>query len=102
MIRKSDLVTRRKFVQSSTALAAVSTFSIVKAESVRGTAANSRVEIGWVGCGGQGTRDATLLEATGQAKIVAVGDYFQDQLDKAKAKFKVDGQNSFKGMDAYK
>ena len=48
------------------------------------------VEVGWVGCGGQGTRDAQLLEATGKAKIVAVADYFQDQLDKAKTSFKVD------------
>ncbi len=102
MIRKSELVTRRKFVQGSAALAAASTFTIVKAESVRGTSANSKIEIGWVGCGGQGTRDAENLEKTGQAKIVAVGDYFQDQLDKAKAKFKVDDKNAFRGMEAYK
>ena len=54
MINKSSQ-TRRQFLQSSTGLAApVSTFTIVKAESVRGTAANSKVEVGWIGLGGRG------------------------------------------------
>jgi predicted dehydrogenase len=100
-MKTKELLSRRKFVKNS-ALTAASTFTIVKAESVRGSNANSMVEIGWVGCGGQGTRDAQLLEATGKAKIVAVADYFQDQLDKAKTSFKVDPKNAFKGVDAYK
>jgi myo-inositol 2-dehydrogenase / D-chiro-inositol 1-dehydrogenase len=100
-MKTRELLSRRKFVQSS-ALTAASTFTIVNARSVRGSTANSTVEIGWVGCGGQGTRDAQLLEATGKAKIVAVGDYFQDMLDKAKTNFKVDPKNAFKGVDAYK
>lgn len=99
---KKDRFSRRDFVKGATALAAASTFSIVKAESVRGSQANSMVEVGWVGCGGQGTRDATLLEATGQAKIVAVADYFKDQLDKAQERFKVDPKRAHVGIDAYK
>ena len=102
MSKKNDLVTRRTFVKSSAVAAAASTFTIVEAKSVRGTAANSMVEVGWVGNGGQGTRDASLLEATGKAKIVALADYFQDQLDKAKGKFKVDAKNAHLGIDAYK
>ena len=95
-------ISRRDFVKGTAAAAAASTFTIVKPESVRGSQANSMVEIGWVGCGGQGTRDATLLEATKQAKIVAVADYFQDQLDKARTKFQVDPKNAHLGIDAYK
>ena len=100
-MKTKELLSRRKFVQSS-ALTAASTFTIVNAKSVRGSSANSMVEVGWVGCGGQGTRDAQLLEATGKAKIVAVADYFQDMLDSAKTKFKVDPKNAFKGADGYK
>jgi predicted dehydrogenase len=102
MSKKKDFLSRRDFVKSSTAALAASTFTIIKPESVRGSQANSMLQIGWVGCGGQGTRDASLLEATGQAKIVALADYFQDQLDKARDKFKVDPKNCFKGLDAYK
>src|SRR4029453_18307915 len=93
---------RRKFVASTAAVAAASTFTIVKPESVRGSQANSMVEIGWVGNGGQGTRDAELLEQTKGAKIVARADYFQDQLDKARTKFNVDPKRAYVGVDAYK
>lgn len=96
-------VTRRNFLEGSgAALAAAATFTIIKPQSVRGSQANSMVEVGWVGCGGQGTRDAELLEQSGKAKIVFVADYFQDQLDKARDKFKVDQKNAFKGVDGYK
>jgi predicted dehydrogenase len=43
-----------------------------------------------------------LLEATGKAKIVALADYFQDQLDKAREGFKVDPKRAHLGIDAYK
>ena len=101
-MKKQDQVSRRTILKGAAAVTAASTFDIVKAESVRGTAANSMVEVGFIGCGGQGTRDATLLEATGKAKIVALADYFQDQLDKAKDKFKVDATRAHVGIDAYK
>ena len=96
----SSPVSRRNFVKGSAALAAA--FTIVKPQSVRGSQANSMVEVGWVGCGGQGTRDAELLEATKGAKIVAVADYFQDQADKARAKFQVDAKRTHVGLDSYK
>jgi myo-inositol 2-dehydrogenase / D-chiro-inositol 1-dehydrogenase len=101
---KKDL-SRRDFVKSTAAVtagAAVGSVSFVKAASVRGTQANSMVQIGWVGNGGQGTRDAELLEATGKAKIVALADYFQYRLDRAMPKFKVDAKRAYVGMDGYK
>ena len=101
-MKKKDLVSRRTVLKGAAAATAASTFTIVNAKSVRGTAANSMVEIGFIGCGGQGTRDAGLLEATGKAKIVAVADYFQDQLDKARERFKVDPARAHVGIDAYK
>ncbi|MFN7926863.1 MAG: twin-arginine translocation signal domain-containing protein [Blastocatellia bacterium] len=78
-------VSRRTFLQTSAGLTAATafpaSFTIVKAESVHGTAANSMVEVGWIGLGGRGTRDAYLLEKTGKTKIVAVADYFQYRID---------------------
>jgi predicted dehydrogenase len=111
-MKKSDQVTRRKFIQGGSALLTASTFTIVNAKSVRGTAANSMVEIGWVGLGGQGTRDAYLLEKTGKAKIVGVADYFQYRVDNALKPLQpgqqrpdlggLDKKNAHVGEQAYK
>lgn len=101
-MNKQDLVSRRTIVKGAALTAAASTFTIVKAESVRGSAANSMVEVGFVGCGGQGTRDAQLLEQTKEAKIVSVADYFKTQTDKAATRFGVDAKNAHVGIDAYK
>ncbi len=118
MSRTKTSLTRRQFIQTSAGLTtAAATFTIVKAESVRGTAANSKVEIGWIGLGGRGTRDAYLLEKSGKAQIVAVADYFQYRIDNlfkpmaqgqdpeivqrpALAGF--DKKKAFVGVDAYK
>ena len=104
-MKKQYFVSRRTVVKGAAVTAAASTIgtiNFVKAESVRGTAANSMVEVGFVGCGGQGTRDAQLLEQTGKARIVTVADYFQDQTDKAKTRFKVEDKRAHVGIDAYK
>ena len=105
-MKKQDL-SRRNFMKSSAAVTAAtltaSNLSFVKAESVRGTKANSMVEIGWVGNGGQGSRDAQLLEATGQAKIVGLADYFKYRTDKAQTWLKnVDPKSVHNGINAYK
>src|SRR5262245_44211039 len=101
-MKNQDPVSRRTVLKGAAAATAASTFTIVNAKSVRGTDANSTVEIGFIGCGGQGTPDASLLEATGKAKIVALADYFQDQLDKARERFKVDPKRAHVGIEAYK
>ena len=59
----------------------------IKPELVRGTDANSAVRVGLLGCGGRGTEDATNLVDTGGARVVALADLFQDQLDAAHANF---------------
>jgi predicted homoserine dehydrogenase-like protein len=76
-----------------------------------GTAANSAVRVGLLGCGGRGTEDATNMFETGGARVVALADMFQDQLDKAKATFDqlqtgkgfaaIDASQLFVGPKAY-
>src|SRR5580700_6411350 len=61
-------------------------------------AANSAVRVGLLGCGGRGTEDATNLVETGGARVVALADMFQDQLDTARAAF--DKKQSGKGYAA--
>jgi myo-inositol 2-dehydrogenase/D-chiro-inositol 1-dehydrogenase len=87
---------RRKFIE--TAAAASAGVMFLKPELARGTAANSTVRVGLLGCGGRGTEDASNLVDTGGARVVALADMFQDQLDKARAHF--DEMQKAKGFSA--
>lgn len=104
---------RRTVLKGAALAAAATTFDIVKAESVRGTKQNSMVEVGWIGLGGQGTRDAYLMEKTGKAKVTAIADYFQYRVDDARKPVtsedtqrpnptNFDPKKIFVGVDAYK
>ena len=75
---------RREFMGTAAAAAG---FMILKPQLVRGTAANSALRVGLLGCGGRGAADTTFLIDTGKARLVALADLFQDQLDNAKAHF---------------
>src|SRR5213594_2568711 len=83
MSRDSE-VDRRRFL-GVTAAAAAAMF--IKPALVYGTHANSAIRIGLLGCGGRGTEDAGNLLDTGGARVVALADLFQDQLDAAHAHF---------------
>src|SRR5438876_1257294 len=67
--------------------------TILRPGQIRGTAANSDLRVGLLGCGGRGTADTTDLVDTGQCRVVALADLFQDQLDKAKDTFDKLGQS---------
>src|SRR6266576_6047827 len=91
-----DKVDRRKFLGVATA-----GIMFIKPELVRGTAANSTVRVGLLGCGGRGTEDATNLIDTGGARVVALADLFQDQLDKARENFnKMQQAKGYAALDA--
>ena len=83
-VNGSDKVDRRKFLGAAAATAGM---LLLKPELARGTVANSAVRVGLLGCGGRGTEDATNLIDTGGARVVALADLFQDQLDKARENF---------------
>jgi predicted dehydrogenase len=105
----SDKLNRRKFLGVAAATAGV---MFIKPGLVRGSAANSAIRVGLLGCGGRGSEDATNLIDAGGARVVALADLFQDQLDKARSRFDkvqqakgfsaVDASQVFAGADAYK
>jgi len=107
--RSSDKFDRRKFIGLATTMAGV---MFIKPELVHGTAANSAVRVGLLGCGGRGTVDASNLVDTGNARVVALADLFRDQLDAAHAHFDeiqkakryaaIDAAQLFVGPSAYK
>src|SRR5437879_707524 len=79
-----EKVDRRKFIGTAAGDAGL---MIISPRLVRGTAANSAVRVGLLGCGGRGGADATDLAETGSARVVALADLFQDQLQNAKKHF---------------
>lgn len=99
---------RREFMETA---AAAATFSILKPQLVRGTAANSAVQVGLLGCGGRGTGDTTDLVEGGGARVAALADLFPDQLAAARKTFDelgrskghapIDSSQLFLGPKAY-
>jgi myo-inositol 2-dehydrogenase / D-chiro-inositol 1-dehydrogenase len=94
----AEKVDRRKFIGVAAAAAGA---MFIRPELVRGTAANSAVRVGLLGCGGRGTEDATNLVDTGGARVVALGDMFPDQLDAARAAFdKIQQAKGYAALEA--
>jgi myo-inositol 2-dehydrogenase/D-chiro-inositol 1-dehydrogenase len=96
----SARINRRRFMAG--AGAAALSFTIVKPGQVRGAAANSKVNLGLIGCGGRGTWIAELFQQHGGYNVVAVADYFQDRIDNAGEKLGVPTANRFPGLSGYK
>jgi len=80
----NEQIGRREFLGGAAAVGGV---MFIPAARVWGSEANSAVRVGLLGCGGRGTEDATNMFETGGARVVALADMFQDQLDKAHATF---------------
>jgi myo-inositol 2-dehydrogenase / D-chiro-inositol 1-dehydrogenase len=105
----SGAIDRRKFLGVAAGTAGA---MLVKPSLVRGAEANSAVRVGLLGCGGRGTDDATVFVNSAGARVVALADMFQDQLDKARTHFDtlqqangapaIDASQLFVGPDAYK
>jgi myo-inositol 2-dehydrogenase / D-chiro-inositol 1-dehydrogenase len=74
---------RRDFLKGAGACALL----IVKPETAFGYAANSAVRYGLLGCGNRGRSVATSFAKNAGARVVALGDIFEDQLAAGKTHF---------------
>jgi predicted dehydrogenase len=97
---ESASITRRRFIAGTGA--SVLAFTVLKPGLVRGAEANSKIDIGLIGCGGRGKWIADLFQKNGGYNIVAVADYFQDHADQAGTKFNVPAANRYTGLSAYR
>lgn len=93
-------ITRRKFLAATGA--ATFGFTILQPRLVRGAEANSKINLGLIGCGGRGGWIAELFAKNGNFNVVALADYFQDRVDAVGRKLKVDAAHRFTGLSAYK
>ena len=85
MQRDPKTVSRRGFFQSTTAASA---FTIVSAQAVRGTQANSKVTFGLIGTGNRGSYDASIVNADPRAQVTALCDLFDDRIETSTQKIK--------------
>ncbi len=89
---------RRSFLKLASVAAGL---SLVPARTVRGTTANSRVELGIIGCGNRGTWLGGLFEENAPAKVVALHDYFRDRVEAAGQALAVGPARRHVGLDGY-
>ena len=99
---------RRSFLRTT---AAFSAFTIVKPGLAFGTAANSAVRMGVIGCGNRGTAVISSISENTNSNIVAIADLFPDKLQAAETNYNklnaakgfgaISKQNIYKGSKAY-
>jgi len=99
MAHKGVRLGRREFLKTTAAAGGV---TIVAPSAVRGSQANSRLEIGVIGSGGRGRFVAKLFEEHTNTKVVALHDYFADRVQALGDELKVDANARFTGLDGYR
>src|SRR5512146_3157256 len=90
---------RRQFLGSSAVGAGL---RLLKPETVFGSQANSAVELGLVGCGNRGNWIGPFFPEFAGARIVALADVVQANLDRTRERFKVDPARAYYGPQAYR
>lgn len=114
MEKQERQITRRNFIStvavaSSLIIACAKTSKQVKLPPLLDIAPDGpELKVGVIGCGGRGTGAALNFVAAGpNLKVVALGDVFQDRIDRAQKKIKekagqeVADKNCFVGFDAF-
>ena len=81
------LISRRSLVHAA---------AVMPIAAVRGTAANSAVRVGLLGAGGRGTRLAGFVTQVPQAKLVAICDLFDSQIERAKDRIPIESPRVYK------
>src|SRR5437660_12522471 len=79
-------ISRRKLVSAA---------AVVPFTAVRGSAANSAVTVGLIGCGGRGTFDIGLMSKIEGARVIALADLFPDRIESTKARAHVSDAKSY-------
>ncbi|MEI6390750.1 MAG: Gfo/Idh/MocA family oxidoreductase [Verrucomicrobiota bacterium] len=95
----TGLITRRRFIAGTGA--SVLAYTVLQPGLVGGAEANSKIDIGLIGCGNRGKWIAALFEKHGGYNIAAVADYFEDHVNEAGEKFKVPTGHRYSGLSAY-
>ncbi len=93
-------VSRRGFVAGAAAAAAG--ISLVDARLVFGSEANSKINLGLIGCGHRGTWIAKLFQKHGGYNVVAGADYFADRVNAFGDALDLKPAQRFTGLTGYR
>lgn len=96
----ASALSRRQFIASTGA--SLVAINLLRPGLVGGSEANSKIDIGLIGCGGRGRWIADLFRKNGNYNIVALADYFKDPVDQAGKQFDVPESCRFTGLSGYK
>jgi myo-inositol 2-dehydrogenase / D-chiro-inositol 1-dehydrogenase len=72
---------------------------LVPAAAVRGSSANSALSVGLIGAGGRGSYDAGIANADPRARVTALCDLFDDNLERAVQTIKADKPAMYKDFE---
>jgi len=106
----NPLTTRRDFLKTSAMVGGVLAVPAILPSNLLAAGKTGMIKIGLVGCGGRGSGAASqALNADPDVELIAMGDAFEDQLQKSLQslqkshgeKVKVTPDRSFVGLDAY-
>lgn len=86
-------------VLSRRGLCGAGAFTILSPNLVRGTQANSKISLGLIGSGNRGTYDASIVHADPRARVTALCDLFDDRIEVAKAKLKLENPAVYKDYE---
>jgi myo-inositol 2-dehydrogenase / D-chiro-inositol 1-dehydrogenase len=106
---KQSIESRRTFVK--TTVTAGAGLLIIPSKTAFGSAANSSLGLGVIGCGGRGNYDSGKFVQHTDVRVAALMDVFDDRLESTRAKYdkiaeeknyaKVSPSNIFKGWRSY-
>lgn len=97
--RSARALDRRTFLAGSSAVAS---FAVLAPSTVFGTQANSKINIGLIGCGGRGTWIMDFFKKQGGYQVAACADYFKDKADAAGDKHEIPAAMRFTGLYGYR
>jgi myo-inositol 2-dehydrogenase / D-chiro-inositol 1-dehydrogenase len=92
-------VNRRQFIRQAGTLASL---TVLPGATARSYAANQKIKLGLIGCGGRGSWIADLFMKHGGYELTALADYFPDKVDEAGRKFNVPSDRRYTGLSCYK
>jgi myo-inositol 2-dehydrogenase / D-chiro-inositol 1-dehydrogenase len=102
MHRKPSIneLSRRRFLAAGGQAAAV--LAVLRPEVVRGSAANSKIALGVIGCGGRGKWIADLFGKHGGYQVAAVADYFPERAAAVGELHGVPADRRYSGLAGYR
>jgi len=92
-------INRRAFLAGA---ASATALTALKPSLAFGAQANSKIEIGLIGCGGRGSWLGPLFDESGLYRWVACADYFQDKVDKFGEKHGIEPSRRYTGLSGHK